>query len=93
MIAAPEMVDTSKSLDTTLLCCDLSSTILQSRRVKNTSLALLNDTNDEEGGVDEEERKCPMCYSIFPINLISIDTFEQHVINHFEQEDGYEVLS
>ncbi|KAK8744255.1 hypothetical protein OTU49_000701 [Cherax quadricarinatus] len=41
---------------------------------------------------DEEERICPMCNAVFP-QVIPQESFESHVVSHFEIENGFEVIA
>lgn len=41
---------------------------------------------------DEEERICPMCNAVFP-RVIPQESFESHVVSHFEVENGFEVIA
>lgn len=40
----------------------------------------------------EDERVCPMCNAVFP-RVIPQESFESHVVSHFEVENGFEVIS
>ncbi|XP_045615329.1 paramyosin [Procambarus clarkii] len=41
---------------------------------------------------DEEDRICPMCNAVFP-HIIPQESFESHVVSHFEVENGFEVIA
>ncbi|XP_068217471.1 uncharacterized protein spn-F isoform X3 [Palaemon carinicauda] len=44
-------------------------------------------------GLDvEEDRICPMCNACFP-RVIPQESFESHVVSHFEVENGFEVIA
>lgn len=40
----------------------------------------------------EDERICPMCNAVFP-QVVPQESFESHVVSHFEVENGFEVVS
>lgn len=41
---------------------------------------------------EEDERVCPMCNAVFP-RVIPQESFESHVVSHFEVENGFEVIA
>lgn len=43
-------------------------------------------------GQEEEDRICPMCNAVFPM-IVPQESFESHVVSHFEVENGFEVIS
>ncbi|XP_076054604.1 uncharacterized protein LOC143033262 isoform X2 [Oratosquilla oratoria] len=40
---------------------------------------------------DEDNRICPMCNALFP-KVVPQESFESHVVSHFEVENGFEVI-
>lgn len=49
-------------------------------------------TSPVPGLEDEEDRICPMCNACFP-RVIPQESFESHVVSHFEVENGFEVIA
>ncbi|XP_066987141.1 uncharacterized protein [Macrobrachium rosenbergii] len=49
-------------------------------------------TSPVPGLDDDEDRICPMCNACFP-RAVPQESFESHVVSHFEVENGFEVIA